>query len=120
MSARVLAQSLAHFLQNFSAGSAEASIDGLPFAELDADQRNLTVRIDPLRTEGRSMRSLLSESHLHLWETRGVPGSLARAGWRVSLHEGPSELVRLGRDVSPLTGHVHVSPSVLLRRRRTP
>lgn len=109
---------LVRWLNRFSAGTLQATVDGEPVAQLDADKRDLTVQIDLLLEESKEGHALLQESHLRLWEVRGIPSALARSGWHVSLRAGPTELIGLGRNASALTGHVHVSPSGLWKLRR--
>lgn len=116
--ARAAADDLVAFLARVAGGRLEASVDGASLAVLDGEARRLTVQLDTLRGPGPDAPSLLEEGHVRLWAMRGVPSALARAGWSVSLHDGPSELVRIGREASPLTGHVSVSPSSLWKLRR--
>ena len=112
------AQALVSLLGRIAGGRAEADVDGVPFAVLDGEKRNLTIQIAPLLEEPPTGRSVLHEGRLRLWEARGVPSALARAGWHVGFQDGPHEILRLGRDVSALTGHVHVSPAALWKLRR--
>ena len=118
MSVRTPASDFVELLSRVIGGSAEATIDGRPFASLDGDGRNLTIHIGLLAGQEQKARTVLRESHLRLWEVRGVPSALARCGWEVSFRDGPRELVRLGRTASALTGHVHVSPAALGRLRK--
>ncbi len=90
-------------------GSLEARIDGAPFAALDGEARELTLELGRLGPELGRRRSGLSARLVELWEFRGLPSALARSGWRVNIRDGGRELVRMGRTVSALTGHVHVS-----------
>ncbi len=109
---------LAQLLRQLTAGKVEAALDGSPLAVVDAEAKTVTVHLDPLlQDEGRSVPRL-HEGHLRLWSARGVPSSLARSGWRVSLQSEDHELVGLGRGVSALTGHLHVSPAALWKLRR--
>ena len=119
MSARTTAEGFAQLLSRLAAGSVNAALDGAPLATLDVAHRTLTVQLDPLLAAGER-RPLLSEVRVGLWSARGVPGALARHGWRVSLRRGEQELVGLGRGTSALTGHVRLDPVALwkLRDRR--
>ncbi|MGI0071177.1 MAG: hypothetical protein ACRECT_03800 [Thermoplasmata archaeon] len=113
MTATTVALDLARLLDRLGGGSFRATIDGTLAVELNADGRNLTVDLDPIVGKGGRIPTALHLGHLSLWKARGVPSALARAGWQVRLRDGSRELVRLGRDVSPITGHVHVSPAAL-------
>jgi hypothetical protein len=110
---REFADDLVRLLTHVAGGSAKVSVDGAPFVELDGIGRNVTVRMGPLFGGGVGLRDLMRESHVRIWEARGLPSALARSGWHVSFQDGPGELVGLGRDVSALTGHVHVSARAL-------
>jgi hypothetical protein len=118
MAIRSPATDFVALLSRVAGGSLEASIDGAPVAVLDGEHRDLTIQLGRLAGSKGSARALLRESHLRLWELRGVPSALARTGWNVSFRDGPRELVRLGRSASALTGHVHVSPEALGRLRK--
>lgn len=118
MTGAVGGQRLVTLLARISAGSVEVTLGGTPLARLDGGERTLTVELDPiLRTEfapGRVRRA----GRLSLWSARGIPAALARAGWRVSLRSESRELIGLGRGTSPLSGHMHVSPTALWKLRR--
>lgn len=118
MSAASVANAFVELLDRVSGGTVQADLDGVPFVVLDGERRDLTVQIAPLLNAPRQEGSALREGHLRLWEARGVPSALARSGWHVSFRDGPHEMLRLGRDVSALTGHVHVSPAALWKLRR--
>jgi hypothetical protein len=109
----------AELLSGLSGGSAQVQIDSAPFATIDAGSRNLDVQIGPLLHEPRRVRSLvLEEGPVGLWKGRSIPSELARRGWRLTVSEGPDELMALGRGTSALTGHVHVSPAGLWKLRK--
>ena len=112
------ASDLIGLLSGVVSGSLEATVDGAPFVVLDGDHRSLTVELGVLAGGPRKPREILREHHIRLWELRGIPSALARSGWQVSLRDGPRELVRLGRDASALTGHIHVSPAAFGKLRR--
>ncbi len=113
-----MSRAFAESLERISGGSLEATIDGDPFVVVDADHRDVTVQVDRLLERDRSMHAFFAEERVQLWEVRGIPSALARAGWEVRLRDGPDDLVRLGRGVSTLTGHVHVSLAALRKLRR--
>ena len=118
VTSEAVATTLVDLLRRVTGGKVEADVDGAPFVVIDGERRNLTVHVGPLLDDARPDRSPLREGHLRLWEVRGIPSALARSGWHVSLRDGPHEMIRLGRDVSALTGHVHVSPIALWKLRR--
>ena len=105
-------------LGRIAGGTAEAVLDGATLVRIDGTTRDVTVQIAPLLGVARQERPRTDGVSLRLWEARGVPSALARSGWQVSVRDGPHEMIRLGRDVSALTGHVHVSPAALWKLRR--
>jgi hypothetical protein len=115
VTARETADDLLRLLTQVAGGSAELRIDGAPFVAFDGNGRNVTVQMRSVLAGGTGIRGLLREDHVHLWQVRGVPSALARSGWNVSIRDGPDEVVRMGRDASALTGHVHVSARALLK-----
>lgn len=118
MTERPLGEALMRLLDQVASGSAEAKIDGTLVAVLDAEGRNLTIDVDPFLTAGTHDDSPGPQAHLSLWKNRGIPSALARSGWQVSLQSESRELMRMGRGVSALTGHVHASPTALWKLRR--
>ncbi|MGI0052681.1 MAG: hypothetical protein ACREC5_03640 [Thermoplasmata archaeon] len=106
-------EDLVRWLGLIGGGSLRAEIGGALLAEIDGEGRNVTVDLDALLGEGMSTHPKLPMGYLDLWKARGVPSALARTGWQVRLRAGPHELIRLGRDVSALTGHVHVGVAAL-------
>jgi hypothetical protein len=118
VSARTTAEDLVRILGRISGGTLRASMDGAPFLDLDAEHRTVTLEVDPWVDGAGGGRALVREGHVSLWQSRGIPGALARSGWTVSLRSGPHELVRLGHDASAWTGHVHVTAAALGKLRR--
>lgn len=118
MSRAAVTTAFVGLLGRIAGGQAEAVLDGAPLVRIDGAGRDLTVQIAPFLEVAPQERSGPGEGFLRLWEARGVPSALARSGWQVSVRDGPHEIIRLGRDVSALTGHVHVSPVALWRLRR--
>jgi hypothetical protein len=109
---------LARLLGRLTNGSVRLEVDGELFVELDASSRTVRVQAEPLLGLERRLRTVPSEDRPHLWEARGLPGALARSGWRVTVADGGEELVRVGHGVSALTGHLSVTPRALWRLRR--
>ncbi len=118
MTERPAAELLTRMLVHISAGSAEAKIDGTLVATIDGEDRKVTIDLDPLLDAGSRTGALLPEGGLPLWRNRGLPSALARSGWQVSVVSESHELLRMGRGVSRLTGHVHASPRALWKLRR--
>ncbi len=105
-------------LGRIAGGTAEAEVDGTWVATLDGERRNLTVDVDTLLGGTSPERVRRRGGHLSLWQSRGVPATLARLGWQVSVVSESRELLRMGRGVSRLTGRVWTSPTALWRLRR--
>ena len=118
MTVHGVAHDFLRLLDHVAGGSAEATLNGSPFATVDGDTRDLTVQIGLFTGPGRASPPLLRERHLRMWEIRGVPSALARSGWSVSFRDGPREILRIGRTASALTGHVHLNPAALGRLRK--
>jgi hypothetical protein len=119
MTASEISGLLAGLLSAVSGGSAQVQIDSAPFATLDAESRDLAVQIGPFLNESRRKHSgVLHESPIGLWNGRSIPSELARRGWRVTVCDGPDELMALGRGTSALLGHVHVSSTGLWKLRK--
>jgi len=118
MNARDATKDMVRLLTQMAGGKLEARLDGVPVATIDAEARNVTVDIGGLEKEDLKARTHLREGVVNLWQARGVGGDLARAGWHVSVTSDEKELVRAGRDVSVLTGHVYVNPLALRKIRK--
>jgi hypothetical protein len=119
MRAAELSGLLAGVLGALSGGSAKVQIDSAPLATVDAESKNLEVQIGLFLDEPRRKRPMeLKEGPVGLWKGRSIPSELARQGWRLTLYDGPDELMALGRGTSALTGHVHVSPAGLWKMRK--
>jgi hypothetical protein len=112
------AAEVARILTRLTNGSLRLEVDGRLLAELDAGSRTVRVQAEPILGIERRLRALPSEDRPHLWEGRGLPGALARTGWRMTVEDGGEELVRVGHGVSALTGHLALSPRALWRLRR--
>jgi hypothetical protein len=95
-------------LERFRGGQASINWNRSSLVVLDADQRNVEVDIGPLVHARHGLVKALNQGHMGGLESIGVPGYLASLGWKVTLKDGGQPLLWLGRDVSALTGHVHV------------
>jgi hypothetical protein len=110
---------LGAILKNLTDGIAQIDIDATRFATVDARSRTLDVQIDPLLDRKASTSTIrVARGPIGLWNTRGVPGELARQGWRLNVYDGPRELLALGRGTSALTGHIHLNPEGLWKLRK--
>jgi hypothetical protein len=119
MSAAKISGLLTGLLSGVSRGSAQVQIDSAPFATLDGESRTLSVQIGPiLNRPGRTRSEGHRERPMGLWSGRSIPSELARLDWRITVYDGPDELMALGRGTSALTGHVHVSPIGLWKMRK--
>ncbi len=119
MDALKSADLLVEMLHHVTGGSVQARVGGSSVLTLDADAHNLEMDFDLFARLEQRVRSSISPIHpLRWWEIRGVPTTLARSGWQLTLREGPHEILRLGRGVSALTGHVHVRAGALWKLRR--
>lgn len=86
---------------------------------LDTPRREIHIQIGPFLTVERQARSVASpERRIPLWEVPGIASALARSGWRVVFLEGSEDVLRMGRGVSVLTGHVSARPSMLWKPRK--
>jgi len=118
MNARDATKDMVRLLTQMAGGKLEATIDGQPLARIDAEARTVSLDISGLEKEDIKARANFREGFVNLWQARGIGGELARAGWNVSVTSDEKELVRAGRDVSALTGHVHVSLAALRKARK--
>jgi hypothetical protein len=110
---------LGEILNRLTDGTARIDIGATPFAIVDAQSRTVNVQIDPLlgRKASTSPRGV-GRGPTGFWNARGIPGELARRGWRLNVYDGPSELLALGRGTSALTGHIHLNPAGLWKLRK--
>jgi hypothetical protein len=119
MSTAELSRLLVQALGGLTDGSVQVDIDSVPFAAVDARSRNLDLQIAPLLDQARRVRSVArDEGPAGLWTASHIPADLARKGWRLTLYDGPEELLALGRGTSTLTGHVRVHPAQLWKLRK--
>ena len=107
------AQPLLDLLSRLSGGEMTLEWNHLPWVHLDVRARDLDISLDPLAESTTHVRSLLHAGRIVGWKNLGIPGRLARIGWRVTLESKRRPLLALGRGTSALTGHVHVELSAL-------
>jgi hypothetical protein len=102
------AEPMLGLLQRLQGGHVSVQWGDQPFAELDADRKNVEIDLGPVLAQRQTFAGVLHERRFQMWRTLRFPGALARLNWRVSLRAGDREIVGLGRGTSALTGHVHV------------
>ncbi len=93
-------------------------ISGTPLLTVNANEREVQLDLDPLLPRQGELRGLLHEEKVSLWKNLGVPGNLAKMGWRVRLRLEQEDVLALGRGTSPVLGHVHLSRGSLKLLRR--
>ena len=113
MSASREAQTLTRLLGELKGGSLSMEISGAPLLTVNANEREVQFDLDPLLPRQRELRGLLHEEKVSLWKNLGVPGHLAKMGWRVRLRLDREDVLALGRGTNPLLGHVHLSRGTL-------
>jgi hypothetical protein len=108
-------------LSIFESGLLTASVNGLPLLKLDAESRTVDVEavgvkecgirlseIIQLEGGGKGVKALLKGSE-------SSAKGLSEKGWRLTLYDGGSAILTVGKGVSRLTGYVHFSPLKLRR-----
>jgi hypothetical protein len=109
---------LVDFLRSLSSGSLTVDVAGDRFVSLDADRKDVAVRVEPI------LRTTYPESPtphappMGLRESIGLAGALAHAGWRVDVSREGHTVVSMGRGHSALTGHLSGDPIALWRLRK--
>ena len=113
---------LLQFLPSLTSGSLTMSLNKLPFLRIDSDSRSLSVEAAGVRESGLKLaEATLSENgaktsfHNLLTSSEKLAKTLSRIGWTLTLYDGNSSLLSLGRGVSRLTGHVRANPLKLRR-----
>jgi hypothetical protein len=110
---------LGAILNNLTDGTAQIDIGATRVATVDARSRTMDVQIDPLLDRKASISPMGGgRGPIGFWNARGIPGELARRGWRLNVYDGPRELLALGRGTSALTGHIHLNPAGLWKLRK--
>lgn len=101
-------------IEQISGGQLSIDWDGVPWIEIDADQRDLEVDITPVKNLTKELpRLLLSGGVGEMRQGLSIPRRLSELGWRVTLKVGKRPLARLGRGASALTGNVRVELGAL-------
>ena len=105
-------------LSRLTAGSLAIDFRGAPFVRLDAEHRDVEVRVDPLvRRPGEpSVRADAPEVGIR--DALGLARDLARTGWQMTVYRGEKSVLSAGRGHSALTGHVSADLVALWRLRK--
>ena len=99
-------------------GSAEAAIDGVSVARLDATNKEALVDVQLLAITHARAAKLFSSDGLGVLGALGLPATLSKKGWRLTLVNQGRNVVVMGSGVSSLTGHVSANLPELLRLRK--
>ncbi|HYB75372.1 MAG TPA: hypothetical protein VEC08_00285 [Nitrososphaerales archaeon] len=111
-----------HLLPSLTSGSLTMTVNKLPLLKVDSDSRSLSVEAAGVRESGlklgevalsrngekTSLGTLLSSSER-------LARSLAQVGWTLTVYDGNSDLLSMGRGISRMTGHVSVNPIKLMK-----
>jgi hypothetical protein len=103
-------------LSMFQSGIMTVEIDGFPVLKVDGKDRNLDLEAQGLRKCGLKLTKLV-QSETGKKGIRGIISAsgltarkLSQEGWSLNLFDRGSRILRMGRGVSRLTGHVEVNP----------
>lgn len=105
-------------LESLSRGTITVSVSGYPVVSIDAGRKEVEVEVKGVREVGLSLRTFTRSGQGRgsaLRTSESMAKGLSSLGWKLTLYEGGDELVRMGRGVSRLTGHISVNP-IRLRR----
>jgi len=105
--------SLSEVLELVSAGRATVTIGGLPFIEVNGDEKTLEVEADAAKKAGISISNLAKENgglFAMLTGPISVAGVLSQLGWRLTLRTGGEAVLHMGKGSSRLTGRITVNP----------
>ncbi|MDG6997501.1 MAG: hypothetical protein JRN15_00105 [Nitrososphaerota archaeon] len=104
-------------LSLFASGTLSINVDGHPLLKVDAESKSVDVdgprvkecgiplsKIIQLEAGRKGIIGLLSGS-------RATASRLSKKGWRLTLYDNGSELVRIGKGTSRLTGHMSMKPT---------
>jgi hypothetical protein len=95
------------------AGGLTAALNGLPVVTVDAESRSLDVEAQGVKECGISLSTIVAPEGGRFSEiigARSVARRLAKKGWTLTLYYKGSELMRMGSEVSVLTGHIRANP----------
>ena len=104
-------------LSLFASGTLSIKVDGLPLLKVDAESKSVDVEGPRVKECGIPLSKLIELEAGRkgvigfLSGSRATAGRLSKKGWRLTLYDNGSELVRIGKGTSRLTGHVSVKPT---------
>jgi hypothetical protein len=108
-------------LSMFESGILTVAVNGFPLIKVDAGSRSLDLEAQGMREFGMKL-SELAELESGVKGIRGIISAsestarrLSERGWSLALYDKGSNVLRMGRGVSRLTGHIQVN---LLKFRR--
>jgi hypothetical protein len=113
MSRKKRSHGLLDSLSMLSRGTVTVSVSGYPLVSIRADDREVDVEVNGVTEAGLSLSKLvkLQEGNKNVPEaSHSVAKDLSEIGWKLTMYEGGSALVTMGRGVSRLTGHVALNP----------
>jgi hypothetical protein len=108
-------------LSMFESGILTVEVNGFPLAKVDAESRSLDLEAQGIKecgiklskliefeTGGKGIKTMISTSE-------STARRLSERGWSLALYDRGSTILKMGRGVSRLTGHIQVN---LLKLRR--
>jgi hypothetical protein len=108
-------------LSMFESGILTVEVNGFPLAKVDAESRSLDLEAQGIKecgiklskliefeTGGKGIKTMISASE-------STARRLSERGWSLALYDRGSTILKMGRGVSRLTGHIQVN---LLKFRR--
>jgi hypothetical protein len=105
-------------LGSLSSGSLTLDLAGDRIVSLDADRRDLDVRVDPILPSAHPEGPRSHAPTMGLRDAIHLAGALAHAGWRIDVSREGRTVVSMGRGHSALTGHLSGDPIALWRLRK--
>jgi hypothetical protein len=96
-------------------GVVTVTVNNFPFLKIDGVSKTLDVEIKGLEESGIKLNDFVQN------DSKGTPldtikksgnfaGTLNTDGWTLRVFEGTDSLVKMGKGVSPITGHVWINP----------
>ena len=102
-------------LSMFESGILTVEVNGFPLAKVDAESRSLDLEAQGIKecgiklskliefeTGGKGIKTMISTSE-------STARRLSERGWSLALYDRGSTILKMGRGVSRLTGHIQVN-----------
>ncbi len=102
-------------LSMFESGILTVEVNGFPLAKVDAESRSLDLEAQGIKecgiklskliefeTGGKGIKTMISTSE-------STARRLSESGWSLALYDRGSTILKMGRGVSRLTGHIQVN-----------